>query len=519
MKKFKLYSLIAMLLAIILSLTSCAGIFGGNDISDAFIKNKIPTLSYTAKSGAHISALDGMTFEDGAYYLMCMSKTQSNGDEKYYVYNVASGEIEYQATSTADSPVSIDLYTVYADNVFIDFFIVNKSDTYYLYSANGEQITFSESDISVLSSAGLIRVDEDMYEITEEGISKAFEYSKLAEFPDGIKKYGKYYYIFDYNSVTVYDSEFNIKSKYTAPSYADDVNIILLENGNVLIQYVYLADQASDKYSFMEDGEKFNLVTEIFKVKSGKVKDIKCNYLFEDVENGYDFSMLYEMYAGMDASKFLVTGTAYAINDYRLIDEDSETLVYVKNNGKVKEINKINEENFSDVYFIAENRWIVEAGSRKYLMDNKGKIIGDVSNATVCGEYLICDNAIYSSDDLSKLFEYQNETNDYSIYRGLGSGIILVDNETDEYKLFTGSETLQTLITENDDKYIVYKNGFMYAIRDNDTVTFYNNAGTSVYSINTKNDVFAIHSDEMSYVIIYTTNSSGDYLYHKITIG
>jgi len=197
-----------------------------------------------------------------------------------------------------------------------------KSRTYSFYLNDGTLMGTSESryDFSYYTRPGVYTfyVDGYAYSVNKKDgslISKVPEYLFIEEpilvtsinTPDEIEKFGKYSLVRDYfaNAYFVFD-ENGAYINYLDLGDIDSFEI--LPNGNILTQNTVKLDENIGTYDFYdyEFNTKYDLVTEIIDVATGKVTSVDFNYIIDTVSD--------------DTTDYAVVA-AYAIKDQMLASE------------------------------------------------------------------------------------------------------------------------------------------------------------------------------------------------------
>ena len=531
MKRSKLLVLTTAVLAMLLLFTAC-GKPASIPLKDVLLKDTTytdSTPSYTTFE--KISDLTGATVGSTSGDLVSFSKVDT-GDPtktKISVYNIATNSIVWSETQTATYSIDVKLndvnYFYYQSDAGCSYFVVktiapNPDDitakpvtTTTLYSEAGEKIVSVNRSASVENVADLLYLDGKMYRATADGkIAYAFDYSPLANLPDIETKYNGQYYELKEEYVAVYDSNLKFVSKYKLPVHIEDGGVVtacvVLENGNIFVQYVYAADAYSDEYDLIIEGEKYIVVTQLVDVKKGTAKQIDCEYVIDDTMNMIEWADRYKD-AGINVEKMPVIGYASRIENKRVANE---LVVVIDNKGNCKELGTINGNQIDEFEFFADGSWEVYTEGSRYLVDADGKIIGDISNASTFGKFLYADGKIYDAK-LNEVYDYY--ANDLTVKNTVGDSLLLA-GEDGLLVLYTGSGDPITLIEKDAKKELVtvsdrWNSGSGYIIIKTGAEQFeiYNDAGTK---LDTVNDVIGNSSvgfisaiKNVALVKIYTT--------------
>lgn len=474
MKKFRVILFVVILMLTALCLTSCSG----SNIDKAFIS----TEPKGGKDIANVTEVEGLTGDiqtvsgDLVYF-----RSYEDMYGHHIVYNLKINSIIHNIKSK-NASMHIGTLTVEGEEIGFLVSINYEASESVLYTADGDIVAVLDECTNFEYEADIIRFGDKCYRAYKSGkIRYAFDYPSVSHFPESLTKYGNHYYQYLNNVLYVYDEELGCVSQYSVPSYAENPFYTVLENGNALIQYTYPADATSDDYDVMLNGEKHILVTDILKIKSGKVTHTECNYMLRYANNLLMDPKRSEE-NGIDPTVFPVMGEAYRINDKQL-DKTSSLLIYITNSGKVKEFDKVNGSSITSVELLDTNRYIIGTKSHRYLMDEKGNILGDITNSQVYGKYLVNSNdgKIYDSD-MTLLYNYGEKS--YSINSVLGDNIILYSHLTGQSNaIFSGSSNLKNHIPENKVLTAQYKNFYICKNENQDyTYYVYDQNGNEIYT-------------------------------------
>lgn len=539
MKRSKLLVLTTVVLAMLMLFTAC-GKSGDNRLKDILLDDATYTdsaPSYTLSE--KVSDLTDASVASQSGELVCFTKSDADDytKTKYFVYNVATGSIVWSDTQTATYAVDVDLNRVdcyaYTENECSYFVVttVTTSETEgvkpvtatTLYTNAGEKVVTVDRAVSADNVSDLIYVDGKMYHVAEDGkIAYAFDYSPLADIPSIETKYNDQYYELDEEFVAVYDNELKFVSKYRLPVHLEDdgevTAFVMLENGNMFLQYMYVADTYSDDYDLImdEDGKqvKYMVATQLINVKKGTAKEIDCEYVFEYAMNMIESADEVKE-AGIDAEKIPVYGVAYLIENKRLADERA---LIVENSGKCKELGTLNGDQIQGFSLLADGCWMVSTQGGEYLVDKDGKIIGDVSNASTFGKFLYADGKIYDAG-LNMIYDYGKS--DMTIKRSIGDSLLMEDADG-QLLLYTGSGDPITLIDKDSEKtfvttsnswegagYIVLKSGEQYEI--------YNDVGTKLGTVNdVTGSISSVVSTEKA-LLVRMQSTDGEAVYYRFS--
>lgn len=538
MKRSKLLILTATVLAMLMFFTAC-GNQGGSFKGVLDAKKEYEDIYPSYTKGEKVEGLSGATVTTSAGPLVHLTKQNTEDSEKvnHMVYNVITNSVVWQKETTKNLKISVHLNSVYLNESYdnaIGYFTVTTTETNEskpeekpvitttLYSEAAKSVASSADDILVEEVYDLLVFDGKCYRISDDSsITYAFDHSALANIPDINTKYKDLYYEINEEYIAIYNKNLEPVSQYAFPSYADDdPSILLLENGNLFIQYSYTADEFSTDYTVLDpdDGEKLMLVSEILNVKNGTAKQVKTEYYVSYGVNLIQESTIADS-LGLNVKKLPVAAMVAQISNQRFATE--ERFASINNNGKVSEIGAINNDPIQNIYLHADNLWVIETENHSYLVNGKGKTVGDISNASSFGKYFYVDGKIY---DESLTMVYDFRSNDLTVKRSVGDSL-LFENEDGEILLYKGGSEPTKLIAKDSEKTLLdtssYSTNGYILIKNNEKLEIYNDQGTLLC---TAND---INMDELTYSYIFVvrtyeaallklTNTSGEVVYYRL---
>ncbi len=540
MKRSRMLVFLTASLAILMLFTSCSFIKRDKNVGDV-LSDAVAYAggSKTLTSWKKVSDLIDAKADQKVGNLIAFSKVDSKdaNKTKYMVFNVDTGAIVWEDTSTKDKKIEISLNSISYYELFEKtptYFAVttittdsNKSTTAVsLYSATGDLVVKVDRDATVSVMADLLYLDGKCYRVAADGsISEAFEFSSLAGKPDIEIRYQDRYYGRGQgtlgNYLVVYDDSLKMISKYFLPQYIDNCVYTVLEDGNIFLQYTYEVDAYADKYTFIGEGtdgmKKFMMVTQIVDVESGKARDIRwCKYFMAFAMN-LAYMPEESKEEGYDLDEFPVMGIAFQIEDKHVANC---ALVGINNKGKISEIVTDSEQPIVDIMRISDDRWIVtDASETDYLMDETGEIIGDVTGGTIFGKYFYADGKVYDFD-LAEVYDYQAAS--LTVKYVVGDALLLKGNDG-RLLLYTGNGDPVVLIEKDSVKTLLesYGGDSYILIRNKDKLEIYNDDGAKIVGIDNLNfnslDVInldVLTTDEGS--LLKFTNKGGETVYYHL---
>lgn len=404
-KLIKILAVSAFMLTIAMSLVGCKA----NAMKNIYDEDAMVMPILTEKTQVSISGDYELEEYEGNYAVF--SKDLEDDQVEYVLFNLdtnstvvtktsENGEYDIELTSLNGVPLACVLEGEIAgtDKMQVSIYY---GDTYNSYQV-------SEDEVQENSNLGIVVVGDDVYRekdgaiyVTEHnGIDVIdLNYSIGGYYYDRVNYSGGEYYL-------AYDENLELTAKIVAPSYAeDDVRYFVLSNGNLIMQYTVMADRYSDDYDFMMPyGEKFNLVTVLYNAKKATQKEIKFNYVIEDVYSSEYFSKRVDNIAEL-----------YEIKDKKIdMSENGLLIANLSDNGKVKIYDKAHELLESASLEQIENGYLgYDYAGKTVLLDKKLNIVGRYDDFSWSNE-----NAFLADD---KIYDYE--------------GVVLIDLEEQGYSL------------------------------------------------------------------------------------
>ncbi len=461
MKTTKWISLCLLLLTVAMLFSACGQSTVG--FKKALDGDKFsPAALHT--SGNKVTALQHANFSNSSGPLLRFTKTGDNDHREYIVYNIETDTVVLSRISTTTKPVGVAL----APTDYGTFISVSSSSEEHgphraIYSETGTLI--AEADTSVISvQCDLICLDDKVYRVQEDGTAAyAFDWSSLAKFPTLQTRLGDFYMTWNHEKQTIlfYDSELNIVSTYVIPPYARKFSSVGLSSDKILLQYAIVEPDDAKDYTYINMGSKYTLKTFLYMPKKDKLKEVKLDAVItstlarvEDQEK-WDEMALSNQYDAML--------TTYPIVDKQLPISDAATQLYlVAKNGKISafEIEELENDTPHSWKQVATDLFEVTTSNSRYLINEKGKIVADISNAGIFAGYLGGP-----PEDDGKLYNLNAElVLDYMAaglrWKGWFANCILFENKDGELICFANG-TLTTLVAKDSQRTFFMASGHL----------------------------------------------------------
>ncbi len=490
--KRKLLVLTAMMLCVVMALSSCSlftrTIKFKNFVDQDYEVEIHPTpTSFKKLDFGGSTPKEDDNYDRTRYYsdmvILSASNISTGARTTTTVYNMATDKVIWSGTNSITEAGDERIYVshdarsevFYIDGEYVALAIVETetetqkgyqvTKTVYdvaVFAENGEKVVelkdVNESAVnnSIWARADLFSIQNKVYRVLKDGsVEFAFDWIDTNEKPGALEKAGDFYVHVAGSKVLIYDSSLNLTATYVAPTYAGENYIemgfhaYVLANGNVLVQYNVLQDAMAKKYTYLSDGEKYNLYSFLIEAKNGKVKELDLNYRIGTLMNGY---IAEEHGIG---EKVENVAFAYPIKDQRIDrSELAAKVLSIKNNGRVAGVLEVPVQGavLNDGYGfwgIGDNRWeFTTLDERKVIVDETGAIIGEGFNISTRGtRYFVVNDRIY---DWSLDIRYDlTEENDSLLH--VMSHSVLFKTQKGETKLYANGE-VKTVISEAESK-------------------------------------------------------------------
>ena len=508
MKSSKFLTITSVLLCIIMLFTSCSSVGSIKDI----LNENYDGDNYEYKKATALSEFNGAEFQSSSAELVVFQKN-NNGKTEYIVYNIDQQKKVWSQTESSSVSLYIELSYLYVDDEYISYFTVYETTTKkgstqtetMLFTASGSEVASVDSQSTPVVVCDLIYFGGKMYRVSSNGnIEFAFDYSPLAKIPSVVMKYKDIYYAEDDGLIETYNSNLEPLAKYSITESASGYELVVLKNGNILIQSHIRADSMSDDYTVLVNGVKYDIVTKIINAKNGKEKNVKCDYIIE-----YALDSI----GSLDFEESHGLAQIYTINDKRI---DTEKTVCINNRGKAKELGSIDDDKIVSQDHFAENRWILYTESeREYLVDEKCNVIGDVTNANTNGEFFICENKIYDKD-LEEIYDLTEKKQ--SIYGTVGNSLLL-QGEDGEVTLLTQNGTKE-LIAKDSEKSLIscLNNCIIIENYDTSSVEIYSHLGKLISEVeDVYSRAYTVSSCDGSLLLYFNSDRDFSKVYYLLS--
>lgn len=523
MKKRSFVVLLCAMLAVMMLLSSCATT-GSTTLKKILDGSQYSGTDDVYTNAEPVSELDKAVMSEVCNELVLFSKAvvvDWASCNKLTVYNIESGKVVYEATSGPTSSYDVDLYDLNGDTCFTvvhSAWSLDESNVKIgrdtvdtaLYGADGVKIADTYRQVDADVAHDLIRFDGKCYRIGENSaLEYAFDYSDLNSMPEVLYATEKLYFCEADNGIAVYDGSLEIKAFLGVPSYADIGAWVALSDNKILVQYSVEVDSHSEKYDYVAKSvgtlAKYDLHTVVFNGKNGKSDEIKFNYVISNTLNRHRIGEEWAKSYGL-GDKYDNLVTLAPIEDKRVNDADSALiLAALDSDGGIKRVKNVTDAPMSAAAprMLASDRWLVRsADDKEFIVNEKGKVIGETSAANYRATYMYADGKMYDYD-LNVIYDYAKDN--LYVEQALDRAV-LFRNVDDELVCYTDSGTTVKLIEKDAKRKLFLAEHDYFIIKDysaDDKAKFeiYNGAGTLVTTVDPTAALLSIDVDEAFSVI------------------
>ena len=563
MKKMRVAAVLALALAGVMLLSSCATMGG----KDAFVKLLDPEAAYeeqtvTYATSAKVDALTGKSYREARGDLVYFTDTVEKDGVSYtqhVVYNLKTNNVVRTVEDTATSKANVTLDYAHLDGEMYAYFLVtaagwevdgdgNMKGRYTvrteLYDCTGTYVAgvadndafngyFNADHVTTPDYvADMLYFNGILYRFGEDGkLNRAIEYGTFVDVPYILDYNDEYYvaYESDIETFVFYNKQMEQVATYALPGFeVENLSSGLLRNGKLLLQYWYELEEDAKDYTFVYEKHvsingstgshstyklaKYQLVTLLVDAKSGKAKEIKCDYLIDGLQGSQHDQGENSPLVLKDIEAF---GEGYKIVDGRVSEID--LLLTFDKNGKASEL-IYNGESVWDVRLVSDSRVLVQTELHDYLLDREGALIGRVDNAEWFGSYLLSGNKVYDYDLTVKLdlfdrnYAVYDMTAEYLLLENAGGDVLLYTGDSDPVKI---EDDGLELVDYEDDYYLVEKE-----IAEGDNELFvYNAKGVKIASFNYKGEIDEVKQIEDAILlrVRQAVGETTEYVYYRVT--
>lgn len=532
MKKTRIALIITVIIALVCILTACnVKEASFKEVFDEPVNNE---LIYQASSMNLDSVVDNYFTLIGVKGIFAVFRDDS---VNYYFYNMKSDSVVkiYIMLNVGDSLYNFTAIEVGNGNYILGYYIQSSGDMQSTFvSQDGEFVQEYDTYVTPVfnEATQILTLGNDLFYVDEAG--SVFSSNDIMVEYNGASAYIKagkpsinassedyYYYISD-KQLYIYSDSFELIGSHTIPSYAEsiaDAYYFILENGDILTQYLIPEPSDATEYDIFTNGEKMTVITKLIKAKTGKAKEIDFEYLLYNVITATDFEDFSD-YSFKKSIKNIAVG--FPIEHQRIsFDEQSMKFLSLSNTGKVKMTlnDTFPAQGATLPEYLGGGYYMLDLDNgTTILVDKKGTIKGNIDDTTSVSSFAHVSNDKIIAFDGTVLFDLASQADNslrYEIARTFSNCYVIRDNETATY----------FVLNSNGDSFLVgdlagSSTHFFYTKAYDQNVatyTFYNAKGESVLTIN--GDYSSVgnfyYSDDMTCVIMKATTTNGNNEYYR----
>ncbi len=336
-----------------------------------------------------------------------------------------------------------------------------------LYDDGGKSFAAKENlaqsaynDLDFESVLDLVRFENKVYRLQEgERARQAFTIGTFSRLPDFDRKVGSYYFVEQKKDVEngiaearfVYNEKGVLTATCHVPTAAVKESFFYLSDGTLLLQYVTLASEHSEEYTYVEKNQKYTLHHLLISARDGARTELDApEFYITNILS--DKKMLAE--GGLNTS-IANLAWGYHVNS-ELLDTSDHCLssVLLSNRGRItSEVGDIIPAMYGGViYGVAKNRWVaINLADECFLLNEWGAVVGafpglDAAGLEVAQKLFVYGQSIYDWD-LELLYDMKE--NGIVSHRLVGSSVLMY-KENGEVLLFDPEEKEATVILAAD---------------------------------------------------------------------
>lgn len=333
----------------------------------------------------------------------------------------------------------------------------------------------------------LFRFEQCVYTEHADGTATLAKSFDLVGMPTVTHMQNGYYYQLSDRSFTAYDGQLGYLSHYAVPSYATNVGLFLLNNGNVLAQYwVRLPDEAED-YDLFVSGIKYNFFSKLVTVTNGAVRDLELSFVVEEL---YTVSALTAYLS--DSENCFADGieniaTLIYIDETKALNETvaATDCVVLSSEANVVKSLKMSSDLVGMPYPIGNGYFACQTVSGAMaIYDAKANRVMTLNSdhATPLGNYWLTEKAVY---DMSGAVVYDLQATQAEVVGTYGATAFLIEmrNGVKTVSVFANgaASVLGTLSGEGAtfDSFVSY-DSYYYTYKDGGKHTYYSTSGQKI---------------------------------------
>ena len=425
MRKFKILSILMCLVLLVSAFTGC----GTVEVSKLYDTGKIKK-SY--EKDVPYSTYSKLSYENKiveSFGNIIVFEDTNATQNIWTFYDYAKGSVVYTETQPASYDVDIEFVSCGENKgVFAMGYtwIDGNGKTQYKIAVrdlNGLLIkdfqSEKESEVEGLvpsSNLDLLKIGNEIYRLNKDDVYELVaKFSDASVIPTFEAKNGDNYYVLDTGkgAVTVYNKKLVMTGCYNFPSYANQLQCFILNNGDVLVQYQVAESLFSDDYTFVDEMVPITLVTQVIEVDSGEIEDKDLDHVIvglQSRETLYEDNVIPLNYEFL--KKNIKNGAIVQEIDDGKLDKTLK-VVNLSNSGKIA-------DRFDDVFVGQPNPTIISStdvnlglpnviNHERFVVSNvagmitltdaSGRVIGDITAIDkMNNKYIVMNDTIYDYD-------------------------------------------------------------------------------------------------------------------------
>ena len=324
--------------------------------------------------------------------------------------------------------------TDYEGNSVSSYYEYDTTYSVSYYNHNGDALAthLEQDDCEIVEGAyndTFYYIDDKCYLVRDEEVFYTFNKGQERQLPLIDLEYLDYKYLFEDETIRVFDAEYNMIAKYTNHFYYSDCENFVLGNGNVYTQYIIgLRDDAKDYDFETADGAKYNISHVLLDVTTGKATELDLGYVVYSlvtnadndanmtVKNNNQFAEVYKITDGKmatDCSFLILDNTMKEVKELPKILKNQTPGTVFLNNGELL----ITMEVYEEVFYTVD------------MLNNKVELYVDANgNYVQLDDCFIYNDVIYTADFV--------ELYDLSVHTGYnvnGESVLICDSYNNEY--------------------------------------------------------------------------------------
>ena len=449
-KKIKYFVALLLLLTMMLTFGSCGGEVLAAKSFDVVLNKDYESQEKIVEDLVEIKELEGYSFSEAKGEFMSFTKIENDATISKAVFNTKSKKVVYVGNSTVDVGLDVKLasgvsaFTVVKTQIVEEDGVTDIKSVCELYDATGAYVAQASGEaVLPIAFADTVIFDNVAYSVN----AQSGTFSKIADvfeliYADGCEDWNEEYFCTYGDEINLYNKNFERIYSYTLPSEAKLISRNMFNNGNVILQYGQPLDADAEKYDFSETDEingvveKFELHSILINAKNKSEKEIKLDYIIEQVTSGAELARAQgdeKIYSDGVENIAYVYPLGDGIIDY---SEKSADVVLMNNKGKIEKSLKIVEEQRAALPMsLGNDVYMVSTFYGYALIDIDGNVLNKIENAEidVYGNNIIIADAIYTfgMEEVYKLDEHSEILGYY------GKKIVIRQGTDEKYTVFT----------------------------------------------------------------------------------